>query len=381
MLLLASSHAMNDAFSNLLPAFLPTLQAQFGLGETFLAILVAVISFSSNVLQAFAGVVADRWGRRRAAAVGLIAGSVLMSFIPVVPTVWALILVLAIGGLGSALFHPAAASMARMAAKRKGLALGLFTSGGPLGSAIMPVVALWLLRNYGPEAIPWLSVLGITLGIALFVLAPQQTPPDRATRPKFFDLSLFMGPVGLLAVAGILRAVSYISFMNAMPLVLVNIHGIERDGLLIGYTLAVFQIAASVGVIASGALEPRLGRRFLVVGAMLLGFPAFVGSLFVAPGSLAFYALIAVAGFMNNAPIPLLVVSAQDFAPNAVATASGMLMGFTWGIAGIAYIGFGGLQEAFGLIPALLMGFSFLLPAAGLSAYVLTRYRTSFADA
>jgi FSR family fosmidomycin resistance protein-like MFS transporter len=373
--LLTSAHAVNDAFANVLPAFLPTLQQRFGLGEAALAGFVALISFSSNVLQAFAGALADRWGRRRAAALGLIVGSALMSLLAVVPTVWALFLVLAIGGLGSALFHPAAASMARQAGERKGLAVGLFGSGGPFGSAVMPVVALWLLRTYGPWAIPLLAPVGLALGIALLLFAPQQERPDRDRRPKVFDPRLFAGPVGLLAGAGILRAVAYISFSSAIPLYLVNVRGFAPDAGVVGWTLAAFQLGSALGLVASGALEWRVGRIRLVVGSMLLGLPLLLATLAAPAGTAGFYLLVAVAGLATNAAVPLLVVSAQDLAPHAVATASGMLMGFTWGTAGVAYIGFGAIQQAIGLVPAMAAAFAFLIPAAVLAGTVLHRYR------
>jgi FSR family fosmidomycin resistance protein-like MFS transporter len=87
--------------------------------------------------------------------------------------------------------------------------------------------------------------------------------------------------------------------------------------------------------------------------------------------------VVAAAGLATNAPIPLLVVSAQDLAPHAVATASGMLMGFTWGVAGVAYVGFGALQQAVGLVPAMSLAFAFLLPSAALAAWVLRRERSA----
>lgn len=374
-ILLALAHATNDAFANVLPVFLPTLQVRFGLGEAALAGFVALISVSANVLQAFAGALADRWGRRRAAALGLILGSTLMSFLAVVPTVWALVLVLAIGGLGSAIFHPAAASMARLAGSRKGLSMGFFTAGGPLGTAAMPVVALWVLRSFGAAYVPLLGIAGVALGVILFLYAPQQTRPDAGNRPRIFDPALFAGPVGLLALVGILRAVAFISFSNAMPLYLANVRGFAPDAPIIGWTLAVYSVAASVGVLVSGALEHRLGRIRLTVGTMLLAMPVLLATLALAPGSLAYYVAVAVGGMLTNAAIPLLVVSAQDLAPNAVATASGMLMGFTWGIAGVLYIGFGALQQGVGLVPALATSFTFLIPAAALAWFVLHRHR------
>lgn len=374
-ILLTLAHATNDAFANVLPVFLPMLQVRFGLGEATLAGFVALISISSNVLQAFAGVLADRWGRRRAAALGLILGSVLMSFLAVVPTVWILFLVLAFGGLGSAIFHPAAASMARAAGRRKGLAMGLFTAGGPLGTALMPIVVLLVIREFGPGYVPLLAAVGVALGALLFLLAPVQSRATRTERGRIFDPALFAGPVGLLATAGILRAIAFISFTNAMPLYLVNVRGYAADAGAIGWTLACYSVAASLGVLASGALEGRLGRIRLVVGTMLVAIPLLLATLAAPAGSPVFYLLVALAGMFTNASIPLLVVSAQDLAPNAVATASGMLMGFTWGVAGVLYVGFGALQELVGIVPALTASFLFPAPAALLAFYVLRRYQ------
>ncbi|MBS3967245.1 MAG: hypothetical protein KGZ60_08350, partial [Truepera sp.] len=48
---LTAVHATNDAFTSMLAALLPTLQLQFGLSETVLALLVATLSFSSSVTQ------------------------------------------------------------------------------------------------------------------------------------------------------------------------------------------------------------------------------------------------------------------------------------------------------------------------------------------
>ena len=372
-LLLTFAHLTNDAFANVLPVFLPTLQVRFGVGEAVLATFVAIISLSANVMQAFAGAVADRWGRRRSAALGLIVGSVLMSFVSVAPSVVVLVAILAFGGLGSALFHPAAVSMARSAGAHKSLGVGLFAAGGPLGSAIMPIVALFVIRRFGVEYVPWLAIVGVTLGLMLFYFTPRQARPERHVRPKIFDAALFAGPVGQLAIAGIFRATAFVSFTNAMPLYLTKVRGFAPDAPIIGATLAIYGASAAAGGLISGALEPRLGRRRLIVGTMLLAVPLLVAVVLVPAGSFAYFVFAALAGLFTNASIPLMVVSAQDLAPNAVATASGMLMGFTWGTAGVLYIFFGALQEAIGIVPALVGSFAFLIPAALLAYRVLKR--------
>ncbi len=373
--LITSAHVANDAFTNVLPAFLPTLQARFGLGEAALAGLVALISLSANVLQAFAGALTDRWGRRRAAALGLLVSSVVMSFIAVAPSVGVLLLLLALGGLGSAVFHPGAVAMMRGVGGRVSMNVGLFAAGGAVGTAIMPVIVLAVLRSYGPEFVPLLAIVGVALAIALFALSPIQARSRGATRPKVFDAELFRGPVGALALAGMLRATAFVSFANAMPLYLVNVRGFAPDAPEIGATLAAYSFAAAAAGLLAGLFEARLGRIRLIVITMVLAVPVLIVTLGATPGTLTFYALVALSGLLTNASVPLLVVSAQDLAPHAVGSASGMLMGFTWGMAGVAYLGFGALQEIVGITPALLTSFAFLIPAAALAGTVLTRHR------
>lgn len=185
--------------------------------------------------------------------------------------------------------------------------------------------------------------------------------------------------MGVLAFVGILRATAYISFLNAFPLYLVGVRGYATDAPIIGYALAVYQVAASAGMMIAGALELRLGRRLLVVGSMLIAFPALLATLFVTPGTLAFYVIVFAAGLATNGSIPLLVVSAQDLAPNAVASATGMLMGFTWGTAGVLYIGMGALQETLGLTVAMTIGFAALIPSAFVASRVVPPRTSSLA--
>jgi MFS transporter, FSR family, fosmidomycin resistance protein len=72
----------------------------------------------------------------------------------------------------------------------------------------------------------------------------------------------------------------------------------------------------------------------------------------------------------------LLVVAAQDLAPKAIATASGLLMGFAGGVAGLLYIGIGWLQETVGLMVAMQVGFLAVVPAAVLAGWLLRRSST-----
>lgn len=377
--LLTFAHLANDAFGNILPVFLPTLQAQLGVGEAVLATFVAVIAITANVMQAVMGLFTDRWGRRRAAALGLLITSSVLPFIPLANNATVLLAILIVGGLGSAIFHPGAVSLARDAGERKSLIVSIFSSGGSAGAAIMPVIALFVLRTFGASYVPLLGLVGVITAVILFLKAPPETPVHSAVKPRIFEKSLVFGPVGLLTVAGILRALAFVSFLNAMPLFLVHVRGFSSAAPILGTTLLVYNLTAALGAMVMGALDGRFNRITLLVVSMVLAVPVLALTLILPPGGVLFYVAVGLGGALTNSSVPLLVVSAQDLAPHHVGAASGMLMGFTWGTAGVIYIGFGALQQFVGLEPALMIAFLFLLPAAALTWFVLSRHRPSAA--
>ena len=86
--------------------------------------------------------------------------------------------------------------------------------------------------------------------------------------------------------------------------------------------------------------------------------------------------LLAATGALMNAGIPVAVALAQELEPGQTATVSGLLMGFTWGFAGLFYAPIGRLIEAFGVLPVLLGLGVLLLPAWALARGVREPART-----
>jgi FSR family fosmidomycin resistance protein-like MFS transporter len=368
VVLFALVHTVSDAITNMLAALLPTFQYRFGLTETTLAMLVATLSLSALVTQPVFGALADRQGHRRIAGLGVILNAILFSLVGIVPSVPILFAMILIGGLGSAALHPAIASMARTAGGRKPeLAVGLFSAGGTLGIAMGPIIIMVLLANLGLSFTPWLMIPGILFGVLLLAFTPDEAQPEPTPSAKILDLHLLHGPVGLLVLTGILSNVAYVSFTSSMPLWLVHEHNLPSDSSLIGWTLSAFSLAAALGGIAGGIFSNRLNTKRLIAGSLLLALLPLYSVFFLAPGSPAYFLAVMLAGALVNAGMPMLIVSAQDLSPKSAAAASGMLMGFSAGTAGLIYVGIGGLQELIGLTPA--MGFSFLslIAAAGLA--------------
>lgn len=368
VILFAFVHTVSDMVTNMLSALLPTIQSRFDLTGTTLAMLIATLSLSALVTQPFFGALADRLGHRRIAAMGVIFNAVLFSLIGVVPNPYLLFGLILVGGLGSAALHPAIASMARLAGgKKPELAVGLFSAGGTLGIAIGPIIIMVLLANLGLSFTPWLMIPGILFGILMFIVTPDDVQPAEDTSNRLIDLTLLTGPVGVLAGIGILGNVAFVTFTSAMPLWLVHAHSLPSNSPLIGWTLSVFSLAAALGGIAGGMISNRLGARRLIVGSLLLALLPLNSIFFAVPGSPFYFVLVILAGALVNAGMPMLIVSAQDLAPKAAATASGMLMGLSAGVAGLVYVGIGWLQEVVGLAPAMAVGYLALIVAAVLA--------------
>lgn len=372
--LLFLAHFFNDFFSGTLAALLPTLKVRFGVSEVTLALFVAALSFSSSVLQPLFGAFADRLGRRLVASVGVMTSSVILSLIAIAPSPALLVPLLLVGGLGSAAFHPAATTLARQAARAKGgLALGLFSAGGTTGMAFGPLVIGWFVMTDRLAFAPSLMLPGVVLGALIYFLLPPQEPSAPGQRARIFDLELFRGPVGQLCLVGVLRSISWTAIINGAPLWLVSSKGLEPTSPVVFWTITVFTIAGAAGGILAGVVENRLSRQALVTTSMLLATLPLAALLLSTPGTVGYFVAVALAGVLVNGGLPIMVVSAQDAAPHAVATASGMMMGLTWGTAGVLYLAVGALQEAAGMTVAMWLSLLPLLPGALLAHRVLER--------
>ena len=369
---LALVHAVNDVLTAVLGALLPTFEARFAISATTLALLVAVFTVSSSLTQPILGALADWLGLRRVAAAGVVTAAVSLSLAGPAASLPALFVLLLLGGLGSAGLHPAATSIVGSPTVRNpGLGVGAFTAGGMAGFAAGPVLILYLVSRFGADALVWLMVPGVLLGVLTYVLLPDWEPHGTARIGALFDRHLLTGPTGLLAVAATLVSVAFITFTSAVPLWLVREHGLATDSPLLGWTLAAFSLAAGLGALTGGAVAPRLGRRATIVGSISAAALPLVALLLLRPGTVLFFLVVVSGGLLIYASQPLLIVTAQETAPRAPAAAAGMVIGLSHGVAGGLYIGIGKLQDVIGLEPAMVVSFLLLVPAAFIAGRVL----------
>ena len=136
ILALSFSHFLNDTMQSLVPAIYPMLKGSYGLSFAQIGLITLTMQAVSSLLQPAIGLFADHRPQPYSLAVGM--GVTLIGLLLLASAGSYLVLLLAatLVGAGSAVFHPEASRVARMASGgRHGLAQSLFQVGGNVGSA------------------------------------------------------------------------------------------------------------------------------------------------------------------------------------------------------------------------------------------------------
>ncbi len=369
----ASAHLANDAVTSMLPALLPFLGSRFQLAPSELALFASLFAVSTTLPQPLFGLLADRFGGHRVAAIGLSLTGLLIASLSFAPSPGWLGVVLLTGGLGSAALHPAAAGLSRAGfAKNPGLGVALFDAAGMAGGAAGPLLAITITSALGLAGLGWVAVPALVMALVLFWFGPRyRSAVGESPGPSRFSLQLLRGPVGQLALAGLCSNVAALTFTSATPVWLVTERGIASDSPVLGWTLAVFSSAAAAGGILGGALARWFRPGRVAMASLTLSLLAFESVLVVRPGSLPYFAAVATAGALIYLPAPLLMVRALGAAPGANSAVAGILLGGTATAAALIYTGLGAAQATFGIGGTMAAAFVAVLPAAHVAARAL----------
>jgi FSR family fosmidomycin resistance protein-like MFS transporter len=153
---LSTSHLLNDTIQSLIPAVYPVLKESYALTFTQIGLITLAFQLTASLLQPLVGLYTDRRPLPFSLAVGMgvtLTGLLLLSVAGSFPAILA---AAALVGVGSAVFHPEASRMARLASGgRHGLAQSLFQVGGNAGSALGPLLAAFVVVRWGQGSLAW----------------------------------------------------------------------------------------------------------------------------------------------------------------------------------------------------------------------------------
>jgi FSR family fosmidomycin resistance protein-like MFS transporter len=357
-------HSLNDAYTSFLPPLLPRIMGKLDLSITLAAGLMTALALGSSLAQPLMGRLADRRGRRALVVLGPMATGTFLSMMGLAPGFWTLVLLLALGGLGSAAFHPPGASLAARVGQggRSGMRHAIFSFCGATGHALGPVAVGWLISRVGFDGM-WIAMLPVlVLGAALwFVLPPGSSDRILEPPPSMRELGrILRGPLGL--VFGISCTTAFLNsvFLTFQPIVMAAEGASEVRGAVV---ISVYLAGQAMGTLLGGYLTDRMERPRLLAILTAIAFPLFVATFLLPGGSALSFAAVALAGACNMAVLPPIVIMAIELSPSFVSTSSGIVMGLAWATAALAVIPAGIVGDMLGpqaaaivLTPAVLIG-------------------------
>jgi FSR family fosmidomycin resistance protein-like MFS transporter len=347
---LALAHAVNDSYAYILPPLLPVLLRQSGLTLGMGAALVAIQQLTSAFLQPTFGHLADRSGEGRWMAwLGVLLSGCGAAALGVVPGFAGLGLAMLATGFGSALFHPVSAALVAQAAppRQRGFWMSAYISAGNLGLGIGPLLVGLVLVGGGLHGTWLLGIPAVVASGVLWRVAPVR--PGRVGALHSSLLSVFRRNWRLLAaLIGVvaLRSWASTTLVTFLPTLATERGASPSEA---AQVLTVFLISGAIGGFAGGAAADRVGRDRVVVGSLLLSVP--FGVLLGVLGEFGplFWLAAAASGFFLNGSWISLTVRGQESVPGSIAMMSGLMLGLSVGLGGVAVTPFGLVAERFGL--------------------------------
>jgi len=342
-------HFTGDFFQSIIRPLLPVLANKFSLNMTRVGMITGVATFMAFLIQPVFGYMADRYKSRLILLVGSLMGAVCIPLVGIAPFFWTVLLLIGLGSISSAIYHPTAAGMVSVySGLRSGLAMSVFGLGGTLGFTLGPIVCSGYVTLLGLNRLPILSILGLLSYAVLFVMIPTADDSDRTQMDFIGLLKDSIGdvwrPIVLIWSIAFSRAFLEQSLLTFIP-VLTASEGFSLVS--VGGIISLFTIGGSVSAIVCGHLVDRVGFKPVYFFSFALTSPSIL--LFVNSQGLQIYPIAFLTGFLILATSFPAVALAQKVAPRGRSLVSSIVMGLAMGTAGLLLPLTGKMADLFGI--------------------------------
>ncbi|MEU4179306.1 MFS transporter [Streptomyces sp. NPDC026589] len=351
IVLLSVGHACVDIYQGSVAALVPFFIAERSYSLAVASGIVLAASLLSSVAQPLFGVLTDRWAMPWLLPVSTLLGGVGIALSGLSGSYALTLVFVALSGIGVAAYHPESARVARIAGRGSHRAMGWFSTGGTVGFALAPLMVAAVMSVGGLRWTP-LLVLPALVGAALCLpvvraLQQRQAAGPRTTAPPAGsdDVASFVR----LSLAVVFRSIAFIGLSTFISLYVRQRLG---GGIAVGTAaLFVLYLGSTVGAVLGGSLADRWDRVAVARWSYLVTVAAVAGVVW-APGP-AVFLFLAVTSAGLYVPFSLQVTLGQDYLPSRPGTASGITLGLTVSIGGLASPAVGALADATSLQTAL----------------------------
>ncbi len=377
LLAIGLCHALNDMVQALLPAIYPTLKVQFHLNFAQIGLVTLAFQVTASLLQPAVGYFADLRPMPYSLALGMVATLIGLLVLSVAPNYPVLLVAAMMVGLGSAVFHPEASRVARMASGgRYGLAQSVFQVGGNTGQAISPLTAAALVATYGQRSIVWYAGLALFGILVLFQIGTwykhhglTRIKSHHHIKHPELSRSTVMKSLAVLLALIFSKFVYMSSIGSYYTFYLMHNFGLSVQSAQVH--LFFFLAAVAVGTLLGGPLGDKIGRKYVIWFSVLGALPF---TLMLPYANLFWTGILTVCiGLVLASAFPAIVVYAQELLPGRVGTIAGLFFGLSFGLGGIGAAVLGVVADATSI--TFVYKICAFLPAIGLLAGFLPNFK------
>jgi FSR family fosmidomycin resistance protein-like MFS transporter len=367
MAALSSGHAATDFANGALPALLPFFVERFDLSYTLAALLMLASAVSSSVIQPFFGIWSDRRGGIWLLPLGVAVAGIGIALAADAPSYWLVLVLVVVSGVGVAAYHPEGSKFAAYTSgRRRASGMSLFSIGGNLGYALGAAAATPLVLWLGLRGGLLLVIPGLVVAVVLAAMAGYLAgfvPERSATRAGGGEDR--PGALGLLLGVIALRSTAWFGLVTFVPLWAVSQGHSKAYG---NQLLTLMLMAGVVGTLAAGPLADRIGRRPVLIGAIAATAPLTL--VFVAVGGVTGAVALALVGACVIGTFGVTMVMSQEYLPQRIGLASGLSIGMSIGLGGVAAVALGALADAVDLRTSMYVCAVVPLAAVALAAFL-----------
>lgn len=369
------SHFLNDTMQSLIASVYPILKESYALDFAQIGMITLAFQFTASLLQPLVGHFTDKKAQPFSLSIGMgftFFGLLLLS---IAHSYGVILIAASLVGLGSAVFHPESARIARLASGgRYGFAQSIFQLGGSFGTSMGPVLAALIVVPFGQPSIAWFSTIAFLAIVILWRIGvwyrPQIGTKKAAAVERHPDApDQRRVRIALVVLVALLFSKQlYVSSLSSYYIFyLIDKFGVSTQAAQL--YLFVFLAANAAGAFFGGPLGDRFGRKYVIWFSILGALPFTLALPYV--GLFTGAVLTVFIGLILSSATSSIIVFAQELMPHRFGMISGVFFGVAFGIGGLGAAVLGKLADHTGI--AFVYQVCAFLPALGLLAVFLPK--------
>jgi len=369
------SHFLNDTMQSLISSVYPILKDNYALDFAQIGLITLAFQFTASLLQPLVGHFTDKKAQPFSLAIGMSSTFFGLLLLSIAHQYTVILIAAALIGLGSAVFHPESARIARLASGgRYGFAQSVFQLGGSFGTSMGPVLAALIVVPFGQPSIAWFSSIAFLAIVVLWRIGQWYQPQIKAkkmaavvTHPDAPSQRRVLIALGVLVMLLFSKQLYVSSLSSYYIFYLIDRFGVSTQTAQL--YLFIFLAANAAGAFFGGPLGDRFGRKIVIWFSIVGALPFTLALPYVGLGMSA--VLTVFIGLIISSTTSSIIVFAQELVPHRFGMISGVFFGVAFRIGGLGAAVLGKLADHTSI--AFVYQICSFLPAIGLLAVFLPK--------